>query len=226
MKKDLVLLHGALGCKEQLEPLTALLSEQFSIHLMDFEGHGRRQSELPYSIDLFVENLLTYLEDNNLTEVSVFGYSMGGYVALSAAIKAPQRFSKIITLGTKFSWSPAEAKKEIQLLNREIIQEKVPAFANRLSHLHGKEHWQNLMLKTAQMMKEMGDSKRTEDALFKTVSTPSVIGIGDKDKMVTQEETKKYADLVGGEYVCLTDIPHPIDMINPNRIKDYLLRYL
>ena len=78
---------------------------------------------------------------------------MGGYVALSAAIKAPRRFSKIITLGTKFSWSPAEAKKEIQLLNPEIIQEKVPAFANRLSHIHGKEHWQNLMLKTAQMMK-------------------------------------------------------------------------
>lgn len=226
MKETLILLHGALGAKEQLLPIKNLLLDQFDVHVMEFEGHGKNLSNKSFSIALFVDNLLDYLRENDLEKVKVFGYSMGGYVALSAAAKEPERFSKILTLGTKFEWSPSIASGEVKMLNPDIIEEKVPVFARRLAQLHGESNWKNVMLKTADMMLKMGDGQRTKDEVFGSVETPTVVGIGDKDKMVSQEESKKYANIIKAKYVVLENIPHPIDMIAADRIKDYILNQL
>ncbi|MBK9190118.1 MAG: alpha/beta hydrolase [Crocinitomicaceae bacterium] len=97
--KSLILLHGALGAASQLEPLKKILQNVFDVHILEFEGHGQTYSDKPYSIDLFVSNLKSYLDQHQLKEVFVFGYSMGGYVALKLASQLPEYFSKIITLG-------------------------------------------------------------------------------------------------------------------------------
>lgn len=136
MKPALLLLHGALGAKSQLEPLKKIIENDFEIHLLNFEGHGDKNSNNDFSIELFAKNLLDFLNENNVEKVNIFGYSMGGYVALQLATQHPKRFEKIVTLGTKFKWSPEEAAKETRMLNPEKIEEKVPAFANYLNQLH------------------------------------------------------------------------------------------
>ncbi|MEP5071974.1 MAG: hypothetical protein ABJQ96_14955, partial [Crocinitomicaceae bacterium] len=40
--KQLMLIHGALGGADQLIPLKDLLKEDFKIHLLEFEGHGKK----------------------------------------------------------------------------------------------------------------------------------------------------------------------------------------
>ena len=45
------------------------------------------------------------------------GHSMGGYVALKLALKRPELVDRIITLGTKFNWTPEVAAKEVKMLN-------------------------------------------------------------------------------------------------------------
>ena len=106
MKPNLILLHGALGCADELATLKAILSEQFNIHSFDFDGHGTNTSNLDFSIDLFSENLNCFIEEHDLAPCHVFGYSMGGYVALKLASTDPEKIGKIVTLGTKFDWTP------------------------------------------------------------------------------------------------------------------------
>jgi esterase/lipase len=130
--KQLLVLHGALGAQQQFEELKTLLESQFTVHTLNFEGHGGRTSNAPFSMDLFVENVRDYLQENNLSSCSVFGYSMGGYVALKFAAKFPGTVNEIVTLGTKFGWSPEIALKETAMLNPEKIEEKVPKFAAAL----------------------------------------------------------------------------------------------
>jgi esterase/lipase len=36
----LVLLHGAIGSKDQLHPLANALKKDFDVHLLNFSGHG------------------------------------------------------------------------------------------------------------------------------------------------------------------------------------------
>src|SRR5688572_10854421 len=154
--KSILLLHGALGAKSQLEPLKHLLQSTFDVHTLNFEGHGDRPSEKDYSMDLFAQNLKDYLDQHNLKNVLVFGYSMGGYVALRLAQKHPAYFEKIITLGTKFNWTPETAAKEVKMLDADKIQEKVPAFAHALSKLHSATDWRLVLKKTAAMMLDLG----------------------------------------------------------------------
>ena len=117
MKDTLILLHGALGAKGQFHELITELKVYFDVHAINFEGHGGRLSKNDYSIDLFTGNVIDYIQSLIVDRVVVFGYSMGGYVALNAAMKIPKRISKVITLGTKFKWDMMSAEKEVKMLN-------------------------------------------------------------------------------------------------------------
>nr|MDQ3018147.1 alpha/beta hydrolase [Bacteroidota bacterium] len=55
MKKDIVLLHGALGAADQFAELITVLSKAYNVLAFDFSGHGNTAMRLPFSISLFAE---------------------------------------------------------------------------------------------------------------------------------------------------------------------------
>src|SRR5262245_23477139 len=113
MKPPLLLLHGAVSSSKQFDMLKPLLSDAFEIHALDFPGHGGNEipSE-PFSIPLFTESVLGYMDVKEIRDAFIFGYSMGGYVALSLAINYPERVRKVFTLATKFEWTEEIAMRE------------------------------------------------------------------------------------------------------------------
>ena len=79
--QHLLLLHGAIGAKDQLEELEKSLQDKFIVHRINFSGHGGETfSDKPFSISLFADEVLNYLSSQNIEQASIFGYSMGGYV--------------------------------------------------------------------------------------------------------------------------------------------------
>jgi pimeloyl-ACP methyl ester carboxylesterase len=84
---NLILLHGALGSQQQLHPLMEVLKDQFNLYSYNLSGHGGKPVPLQFSISKFEEELIQFLDAHDLTAVNVFGYSMGGYIALQAAKK-------------------------------------------------------------------------------------------------------------------------------------------
>ncbi|MEO0403965.1 MAG: alpha/beta hydrolase, partial [Bacteroidota bacterium] len=119
--KNVLLLHGALGSKEQLEGIAKELSGKFKVHSINFGGHGGYATDHPFSIDFFTDEVFQYLEKYKLEQVSIFGYSMGGYVALNLASKQPKKVERIVTYGTKFNWSTETSAKEVKMLNPHMI---------------------------------------------------------------------------------------------------------
>lgn len=223
MNPVLILLHGALGSERYFTDLKSRLRERFEIHTLNFEGHGGRTSNQPFSIDLFANNLIDYLNDNNLSKVSVFGYSMGGYVALTVAHKSPHLIDRIVTLGTKFSWSPEIAAKEVRMLNPEKIEEKVPKFATQLAALHHPADWKEVMHKTADLMLGLGGGNGLTDEQLQNVNITVTLGVGDKDHMVGLAETQRIANLLPNATLCvLPNVPHPIEMVDLNQLDAYI----
>jgi len=213
--KNLVLLHGAIGASPQLKPLAELLATQFKVYTLNFEGHGGRSIDGNYSIDRFVENLIAFLDENQLEKASIFGYSMGGYVALKAAALHWERIEGIVTLGSKFQWDPETASREVRMLNAEKIEEKVPQFAQQLKMLHAPLDWKDVLKGTAQMMLDLGNGSGLNDAEITSIQIPVLIGIGEKDQMVSIEESKRVADLLpNGKLMVFEDFQHPIDKVN------------
>lgn len=222
---DLVLLHGALGSKVQLEELKTLLQTHFTVHTLNFQGHGDLVSDEPFSIRLFVENVLDYLNKNDIQTCAIFGYSMGGYVALKLAQEHPARVDRIVTLATKFAWSPEIAAKETALLNPAKIEEKVPKFAAALAQLH--TDWKTVMLQTAGCMTDLGNQPSLAETDFHEITIPVSLLLGSEDNMVTREETQAVAQHLPDAYVELIDgWQHPIERINKDELAIILNRLL
>jgi pimeloyl-ACP methyl ester carboxylesterase len=221
--KTLILLHGAIGAKDQLQPLADLLQNEFDIHLLNFAGHGGDPLPNSFSIDLFSDNLLCYIEALALKDVAVFGYSMGGYVALYTAKHHPDSIAKIFTLGTKFHWTNVIAEKESKMLNPEKIEEKLPHFAEQLKLRHQPNNWHNVLHKTAAMMVDLGSNNALSLTDYHNISIPVTIALGDNDTMVTLEETQRVAEaLPNAQFKLMENTPHPIEKVNFTSLADEL----
>lgn len=215
-----LLLHGALGSSSQLEPLKQKLEVQGKeVFMLNFSGHNGVPFRRSFGIEIFADDVLTFLDKQNLNQVDIFGYSMGGYVAVWLALKHPERVGKIITLGTKFDWSPAAAEQEVRKLNAEKILEKVPAFARILEHRHAPNDWKKLLSKTRDMMLELGNQPLLTEENLKTIQHEVLICLGDQDDMADRNYSQRVAEwLPKGAFQPLENTPHPIEKVDLNKL--------
>jgi pimeloyl-ACP methyl ester carboxylesterase len=211
--KSILLLHGALGAMQQLDPLKQKLEiAGYDVHLVNFSGHGGKPFEERFGIEQFAADVLNYLNEKQLEQVTIFGYSMGGYVAVWLAFLHAHRVNKIITLGTKFDWSVESAEKEVKKLNPEKIQEKVPAFARILEHRHAPNDWRELLYKTSEMMLGLGEAPLLNESILRQIKTPTLICLGDVDDMADRNYSETVASyLPNGSFNLLKSTPHPIE---------------
>jgi pimeloyl-ACP methyl ester carboxylesterase len=146
----------------------------------------------------------------------VFGFSMGGFVALYLARAAPGRIGRVVTLGTKLRWRPDEAAREVQLLDPERIQAKVPRYAAELAARHGEARWADVLRRMAEMMIWMGAHAPLADADFQAIGHPVRLMVGDQDGTAGIEDTVAVHRLLPcSQLAVLPATPHPIDRVAP-----------
>jgi len=214
MTEPILLLHGALGSATQLSALKENLKKGGTHgYTLNFSGHGGLPSSARgFGIEVFAEEVLDFLNRHALQRVHIFGYSMGGYVALWLAHQQPERVSRILTLGTKFDWTVGAAEKEVTKLNPEKIVEKVPTFAKVLEERHHPEDWKILMNKTANMMIDLGINPLLTPSTLKSIQTKTLICLGDADDMVDRTYSEEVARLLpNADFKLLPSTPHPIE---------------
>ncbi len=223
--KKLLLLHGALGSKDQFSELIAKLRGKYEVHAINFSGHGGKDIPAePFTMEMFAKDIAGYLDEKNISEIDVFGYSMGGYAALLMELQSPGRIKKIFTLATKFEWSPEIAEREVKMLDAEKIKKKVPKFAEELAKRHGEENWVKLLEKTAAMMRELGNGNPLE---LNQLSNEVMVAVGDRDNMVSLEETiTAYRAIPNAKLLVIPGTPHPIEQANIGILAEEIKRFL
>ncbi len=219
-KPDLLLLHGAVGASPQFEPLTPLLEGDYQLHLLDFEGHGSSPPRgRPFRIEHFAENVGEYMTGRALASADIFGYSMGGYVALYLARHQSEKVRRVMTLGTKLAWRPEVAAREVKLLNPDKMLEKIPHFARALEERHTASGWRAVLSQTAEMLTALGEQPALKPEDWGQIKARVRLCLGDRDATVGTEETLAvYHALPQGELAILPDTPHPLEKVDPGRL--------
>lgn len=225
MKQPILIFHGALGGAAQFASLTGFLAEKGEqIEVIEFEGHGNRPLIKSFTMDTFASNVKDALQRYDVPPL-VFGYSMGGYAALLAAIQGANPVG-IITLGTKMHWSPEISAAEIRMLNPDKLLEKVPAFVKELEIRHQSLPWRDLLQKTADMMVMLGANPPLTEKNLQEVSVPVLYALGDRDEMVGTEETlNAYRQTPGAACSLLPGTRHPIEKVDPELIYFLILQW-
>ncbi len=216
----ILLLHGAIGAADQLSLLEEELTGSFTVYSLNFSGHGGSQLTAGnFSIKLFASEVIEFLDKKEINNIHIFGYSMGGYVAMYLAKYHPERINKIITLATKFNWDETIAANETKMLNAQKIEEKLPDFAAALQKRHAPNDWKIILEKTAAMLVEMGKDNPMKPGDYSAIQHPVLLILGDRDKMVTLDETVEvYKNLLKAQLAILPNTAHPIEIINQARL--------
>jgi dipeptidyl aminopeptidase/acylaminoacyl peptidase len=91
--KTLILLHGYPADKGDILPALAFLQKDFNLLLFDFRYLGESEGSYSTAGAKEVEDLLAairFLKTRGIEKVGVWGFSMGGAVALMAIERAPE----------------------------------------------------------------------------------------------------------------------------------------
>lgn len=215
---EIILLHGALGSGHDLAPLAKeLTAKGFACHAFTFSGHGDRPFASQFGIAQFAAELNALVTEKSLQQAPIFGYSMGGYVALYNAYLNKNHFGRIVTLGTKMDWNAAGVEKEKMFLNPETILQKSPPFAKALQQAHG-ERWKELLAKTALLMDEIVDKQFLSETAFKQIQNKTLLGRADNDKMVSLTETLGAMQALPHAQLYSLQGAHPLGSVNAGEL--------
>ncbi|MDX1479600.1 MAG: alpha/beta hydrolase [Saprospiraceae bacterium] len=218
----LILLHGALGDARQMKPVADLLPANERHYIVEFSGHGQAEDIETFSIRHFAQDVIAYMDKREVPVADLFGYSMGGYVAIQTAALHPERVRRILTLGTKFDWTPETAASEIRMLDPETIHQNVPSFAALLKKRHGAR-WPDVCRQTAEMLVRMGNGEALQlgpDLL----DHPVQMCVGELDTMAGVAATRQAAEqLPGATLHVLPDVKHPIEKIDHELLTSLIL---
>ncbi len=214
----LVLLHGALADHRQFDPLLPHLGRFETVIAPDFGGHGARPLEGTFAPQTFADELLALLDQRGWAQVDLFGYSLGGYVAMMLARQAPTRVRRVQTLATKYIWTAESAERETRFLDADKLAAKVPGFAAQLEAIHTAMGWREVLAATAAMMRALASGAPLDTDLAR-IAQPVQLSVGDRDTTAGVEDTMRtWRQLPQAALEVIPGLAHPFEKADPARV--------
>jgi pimeloyl-ACP methyl ester carboxylesterase len=194
----LLLLHGGLfNIDLQFGEVLPGLAQGRQVIAADFQAHGRTGDiDRPLSTVDLASDVVALLEHLGIRQVDVFGFSVGGAVALYLAIKHPELVRKAVVSSASFH--PDGDRPE----NTEAVGEMTvdmiagtPMEQDYLAKSPNPDKLQDLLNKLGSYDRGAGG---WSDDDIRGIAAPTLITVGDCDA-VTLEHAVRFLQLRGGD---------------------------
>ena len=90
-----VILHGVFGSARNWATIAKRLAERHRVLAVDLRNHGDSPHAPSMSYDEMAEDVLSLIRERGLGSPAVVGHSMGGKVAMVAALREPETVSRL-----------------------------------------------------------------------------------------------------------------------------------
>jgi 2-succinyl-6-hydroxy-2,4-cyclohexadiene-1-carboxylate synthase len=131
MSALVVLLHGFTHTGASWDPVVAALGESYRPLAPDIRGHGTASERRPVDLDHVIEDLSTQAPQR----FTLAGYSMGGRIALHAALALGGRVERLLLIGASPGIADpterATRRADDEQLARELDRSTIEEFARR-----------------------------------------------------------------------------------------------
>jgi len=102
--EPLVLLHGAYMTIDAMGEILPSLAETRRVIAVELQGHGRTADiDRPLTYEQMADDVAALLRHLEIEKADVFGYSMGGGVALQVAIRHPEVVRKLVVASASYT---------------------------------------------------------------------------------------------------------------------------
>ena len=126
--EPLIPLHGGMMTIQEMALLIQALSDERQVIAIELQGHGRSDdTDRPLRLETMGDDVAALIQHLGLGKTDVVGYSLGGDVALRAAIQHPDRVRRLVVLSTpyaRFGWYPEVLEGMAQVNSKMAEQMK------------------------------------------------------------------------------------------------------
>jgi pimeloyl-ACP methyl ester carboxylesterase len=102
--QPLVVLHGSFMTIELMGKLVPELARSRQVIAVEFQGHGHTADiDRPITYEHLADDVAALLPQLGIGSADVYGYSLGGGVALQVALRHPARVRKLVVVSGSYS---------------------------------------------------------------------------------------------------------------------------
>lgn len=110
----LLLLHGNGESGDYFVHQMDEFAQYFTVYAVDTRGHGQSpRGTAPFTISQFADDLLGFMDGQGIEKADILGFSDGGNIALTFALRHPGRVGRLVLNGANLD--PAGVKGSVQL---------------------------------------------------------------------------------------------------------------
>lgn len=114
-RQTILFLHGYADSWHSFGRMFAALLRKYHVIAPDLRGHGDSDKPgAPYTLEVFTEDLLQFMNALGLETVDLVGHSMGSLVAQSFAAQHPERVGRLILISSAASMQENNALIQIK----------------------------------------------------------------------------------------------------------------
>lgn len=180
-KEAFIMLHGNGEDSTYFEHQIDYFGGRYRVIAIDTRGHGKSpRGTAPFSIEQFSIDLDEFMTSHGILSAIILGFSDGANIAMSFALKHPDRVKALILNGGNLN--PQGVKRTVQL-PIEIGYRIAKRFASKSPEAK----------KNAEMLGLMVNEPNIKPAELSKITVPTLVICGTKD-MIKESHTKEIAD--------------------------------
>ena len=238
-----VMIHAFPFSHSMWLPQVEVLNERFRVITYDVRGLGKSaQGTGELTIDLRGDDLFGLLDALGIERAVVVGLSMGGYIALRAHERAPERFLALVLCDTKSAADDEAARegrsKAIALIESEGLAVFAEDFVERVfapqtftaraqvvEHHRGviESHDPRGVIGALRALASRPDTTRS----LATIAVPTLLLFGEEDALTPPALGREMeARIAGSEMALIPMAAHLSNLDNPEAFNERLSEFL
>ena len=200
--EPLLLLHGNGEDSSVFSAQMDYFSPKYRVMALDTRGHGKSpRGTAPFSIETFAEDLLDFLDQQGLEKVHLLGFSDGGNIALTFALRHQERLLSLILNGADLF--PSGVKPSVQV---PIV---LGYWAARAAALFSRD-----AVPKMELLRLMVKDPHIPPEALGAIRVPTLVIAGTGD-MIKEEHTRLIHRQIPGSRLALIPGDHFIAQKNP-----------
>jgi 3-oxoadipate enol-lactonase len=238
-----VFIHGFPFSQEMWRSQVAELSSDYRMITYDVRGHGNSEvGDGQYAIEFFVDDLIGLLDHVQIEQAVVVGLSMGGYIALRAIERNPERFKGLALCDTRSEADTNEGKikraASIQSVKNDGVKKYAEGFVKAVFAPQTFERnpeaikfirniiENNSPISIAGTLLALASRTDTTESLSK-INVPTLILVGEHDALTPVSAAKSMSEKIRqSELHIISDTAHLSNLENPEEFNKHLSGFL
>lgn len=236
-------IHGFPFSQDTWKEQVNLLSDAYRVITYDVRGHGGSEvGDGQYTLEFFVDDFLGLLDHLKIEKAAVVGLSMGGYIALRAIERSPERFRALVLCDTRSEADTNEGKIKRSASIKSLKTEGVKKFAEGFVKAVFAPQTFETKPDTVRFIQEIIEktspaaiagtllalAARTETTQsLPNIKVPTLVLVGEHDTLTPPSAAEAmHAKIPDSELHVIPGAAHMSNLENPEEFNKHLLDFL